>query len=161
MFRDECMHTVAYTAMTAHLPPSPSAEPGTILSADMELHMYMQCTFWNRPITGTHVHEQSYYITHYMYIKKGGRERKKKQTLTSLEVHQCIAQVHTHVRPTCQSSYTENKQVHVQYTSKKTSHKRPVQRTARSRSVPVQCPFDIRSVSVRRPFDSRSFLITV
>ena len=113
MFRDECMHTVAHTAMTAHLPPSPSAEPGTILSADMELHMYMQCTFWNRPITGTHVHEQSYYITHYMYIKKGGRERKKKQTLTSLEVHQCIAQVCTHVHPTCQSSYTENKQVHV------------------------------------------------
>ncbi len=47
--------------------------------------------------------------------------------------------------------------MYIQYMSKKTSHKRPVQRTARSRSVPVQCPFDIRSVSVRRPFDSRSF----
>ena len=38
---------------------------------------------------------------------------------------------------------------------KKTSHKRPVQWTARSRSVPVPFPFNVRSTSVQCPFVAR------
>ena len=46
--------------------------------------------------------------------------------------------------------------VHVQYASKKNSHKRTVQRGARSRSAPVQPPFKPRARPVQLPFSSRS-----
>ena len=50
---------------------------------------------------------------------------------------------------------------HVQYASKKTSHKRTVQRGARSRSAPVHAPFSSRSSPVRYNWLSRSCFCAV
>ena len=54
-----------------------------------------------------------------------------------------------HVYIHCKYMYIVH--VHVQYASKKTSHKRTVQRGARSRSAPVQAPCTPRSAPVQAP----------
>ena len=48
--------------------------------------------------------------------------------------------------------HENNNKLHIQYASKKTSHKRTVQRDARSRSAPVQAPCTPRSAPVQAPF---------
>ena len=51
--------------------------------------------------------------------------------------------------------------IHIQYASKKTSHKRAVQRCDRSRSNPVQNPFKTRTNPVRVSRSQRPVLIPV
>ena len=69
--------------------------------------------------------------------------------------------IHSH---TCIHAYTciiISLSLYIQYASKKTSHKRSVQRTTRSRSVSVHFPFNTRSTSLQSPCAFRSIFVPV